>query len=37
MPTVSPHTSDPQPEPRGNPMLTANDATRPAVLTVNGV
>ena len=34
---VSSHTSHPQPKPRGKPMLTVNDATRPAVLTVNGV
>ncbi len=34
---VSSHTSHPQPEPRETPAPTANDAPRPAMLTVNGV
>jgi len=34
--TLSSHTSHPQPKPRRNPMLTVNDATSPAMLTVNG-
>jgi len=33
---VSSHTSNPQPELRENPVLTVNDATSPAVHTVNG-
>jgi hypothetical protein len=33
--TVSSHTSDPQPEPRENPVHTVNDATSPAMHTVN--
>jgi hypothetical protein len=32
---VSSHTSHPQPEPQENPVLTANDALHPTVLTVN--
>jgi hypothetical protein len=34
--TLSSHTSTPQPEPRENPVHTLNDATGPAMLTVNG-
>ena len=34
--TLSSHTSHPQPEPRENHVHTVNDATRPAVLTLNG-
>jgi len=34
--TLSSHTSRPQPKPRTKPMLTVNDATSPAVLTLNG-
>jgi hypothetical protein len=33
---VSSHTTPPQPEPRENHILTINDATSPAVLTING-
>jgi hypothetical protein len=35
--TLSSHTSPPQPEPAKTPVLTANDATRPTVLILNGV
>jgi hypothetical protein len=34
--TLSSHTSHPQPKPGRKPMLTVNDATSPAVLTLNG-
>jgi hypothetical protein len=34
---VASRTSHPQPEPRKNGMLTVNDASPPAVLTVNDV
>jgi len=33
--TLSSHTSTPQPEPRENPVHTADDAPRPAMLTLN--
>jgi hypothetical protein len=33
---VSSHTSDPQPKPSENPVLTVNDAPAPTMLTVNG-
>jgi hypothetical protein len=35
MHTLSSHTSTPQPEPRENPVLTVNDASRRTVLTLN--
>jgi hypothetical protein len=35
MPTLSSHTSTPQPEPRENPMHTVEDAPVKTVLTLN--